>query len=62
MMSPDAGKRRDAVARNAEYLRACVAAGAKTFFICMIPEDPSRKRSENFGYMVDSYGELAGDL
>ena len=59
MMSPDAGARRDAVAQNAEYVRACVAAGAKTFFICMIPADPSRKRSENFGYMVDSYGELA---
>ncbi len=59
MMSPDAGARRDAVAQNAEYVRACVAAGVKTFFICMIPEDPSRKRCENFGYMVDSYGELA---
>ena len=59
MMSPDAGKRRDAVARNADYVRACAAAGAKTFFICMIPEDPSRPRAENFGYMVESYGELS---
>ena len=58
MISPDAGKRRDAVARNAEYLRACAAAGAKTFFIVMLPEDPSRPRAENFAYMVDSYGEL----
>ena len=31
MMSSDAGKRRDAVAANAEYVRACVAAGANTF-------------------------------
>ena len=59
MMSADAGARRDAVARNAEYVRACAAAGAKTFFICMIPEDPTRPRAENFAYMVDSYGELA---
>ena len=58
MMSPDAGKRRDAVARNAQYIRDCAAAGAKTFFICMIPEDPSRSRAENFGYMVESYSAL----
>lgn len=58
MMSSDASARRDAVARNADYIRACVAAGASTFFICMIPEDPSRPRAENFGYMVESYGEL----
>ena len=58
MMSPDAGKRAEAVARNAEYISACAAAGAKTFFICMIPEDPSRERAENFAYMVESYGEL----
>ena len=59
MMSPDAGKRRDAVARNAEYVRACAAAGAKTIFVCMIPEDPSRSRAENFAYMVESYSELS---
>ncbi|MDE2748880.1 MAG: sugar phosphate isomerase/epimerase [Chloroflexota bacterium] len=59
MMSPDAGARRDAVARNAEYIRACAAAGAKTIFVCMIPEDPARPRAENFAYMLDSYGELA---
>ena len=59
LMSPDAGQRREAVAQNAEYVRACVAAGAKTFFIVMLPQDPARSRAENFGYMVDSFGELA---
>jgi len=59
MISPDAAVRREAVARNAEYARACAAAGAVTFFIVMLPEDPSRPRAENFGYMIDSYGELA---
>lgn len=58
MMSPDAGKRREAVAQNAAYIQTCAAAGANVFFICMIPEDPSRERAENFGYMVESYGEL----
>ncbi len=59
MISPDAGARREAVSRNAEYVRDCAAAGAVTFFIVMLPEDPARSRAENFGYMVDSYGELA---
>ena len=58
MMSADAGKRREAVAQNAAYIRACAVAGAKTFFVCMIPENPSRGRAANFGYMVESYGEL----
>ena len=59
MISPDAAKRRDALARNADYVRACAAAGANTFFIVMLPEDASRPRAENFGYMVESFGELA---
>ncbi len=62
MISADAGKRRDAVARNAEYVKACAAAGAKVFFVVMLPEDAALARKENFGYMVESYGELAKTL
>ncbi len=58
MISPDKAKRREAVARNAAYVRACAAAGASGFFIVMLPEDPARKRKENFGYMVESFAEL----
>ena len=58
MMSPDAATRADAVARNAAYIQDCAAAGAKTFFICMIPQDPARPRAENFSYMVESYRAL----
>lgn len=58
MMSPKARTRRDAVARNADYINTCAAAGVKTYFICMVPEDPARERAENFAYMVESYGEL----
>ena len=58
MMSADAGKRAAAVARNAQYIEDCVAAGANTFFICMIPADPSRSRAENFDYMLESYTAL----
>ncbi len=59
MISPDAGKRKDAVAKNADYVKACVAAGANVFFMCMLPEDRSLSRAENFGYMVESYSELS---
>src|SRR5690349_12912845 len=51
MISPDAGKRKAAVAKNAEYIKASVKAGANVFFMCMVPEDASRPRKENFGYM-----------
>lgn len=58
MMSSDARTRKDAVAKNADYISACAAAGVKTFFICMIPQDPARERAENFAYMVESYSAL----
>src|SRR5262245_12741740 len=59
MISADKGKRAEAIARNSEYIRACAAAGAVNHFLVMLPEDPSRPRAENFGYMVESFGELA---
>ena len=58
MISADKGQRTDAVARNAEYIRACAAHGPMNHFIVMLPEDPSLPRAENFGYMVESFGEL----
>ncbi len=59
MLSPDAGKRKAAVARNAEYIRQAAAAGPLNHFLVMLPEDPARPRAENFGYMVESFSELA---
>lgn len=59
MISADAGKRKAAVAQNAEYIKNVAALGVSNFFICMLPEDRSLPRAESFGYMVDSYGELA---
>ncbi|MFN8420341.1 MAG: sugar phosphate isomerase/epimerase [Anaerolineae bacterium] len=58
MISPDAGKRKAAIAKNAEYIKTCAKAGLNVFFMCMMPEDAARSRKENFGYMVESYGEL----
>lgn len=62
MISSDKGKRADAIARNAEYIRACAAYGPMDHFLVMLPEHPDRPRKENFGYMVDSFGELISVL
>jgi sugar phosphate isomerase/epimerase len=59
MISPDKGKRKDAVAQNAAYINKTAAFGVRNYFMCMLPEKRDLSRTENFGYMVESYGELA---
>lgn len=59
MIAADKGRRQAAIDRNAEYIRACAKLGAMNHFLVMLPEDPSLPRAENFGYMVESFGELA---
>jgi sugar phosphate isomerase/epimerase len=62
MISADAGKRRAAIARNTEYINACAANGVRNYFLVMVPEDANAPRRENFGYMVESFGELSTAL
>jgi sugar phosphate isomerase/epimerase len=59
MIAADRGRRAEALARNAEYVRACGAFGAVNHFLVMLPENPALPRAENFGYMVESFSELA---
>ena len=59
MLSLDAAKRRDAVARNAAYVEACAAVGPLNHFVVMLPEDPDAPPQEVFKAMVSSYTELA---
>jgi sugar phosphate isomerase/epimerase len=59
MLSPDAGERAEAVAMNAELVRATAPLGKFNYFCVMLPEDPSRPRAENFGYLVETYSQLA---
>lgn len=59
LFSPDAGERREAVAKNAEYARAVAAHGVRNLFLCVLPKDPARPRVENFGYAVESFAALA---
>lgn len=56
--SPDAGKRAEAVALNAEHIKATVAAGCKNFFVLLLPPDPSKPRKENFANFVAGYSAL----
>ena len=62
MISADGGKRAEAVARNEAYVRACAELGPVNHFIVMLPADPALPRSENFGYMVESFSALAPAL
>lgn len=58
MISPDKGRRAEAVAKNSQYVRDCAAYGAVNHFVVMLPENPALPRAENFGYMVESFGQL----
>jgi sugar phosphate isomerase/epimerase len=59
LLSVDPGKRQEAVARNAERIRAMAAIGVKVFFTVVIPEDVKKTPRENFKLAVESYGTLA---
>ena len=58
LLSLDAGKRAEAVAANTAHIEACAPFGVKNYFAVMLPEDPKRARSENFGFMVESLNAL----
>lgn len=58
LLSADAGRRGEAVARAAAYVRRCAAGGVRRFLVIMLPEDPTLPREENFDHLVESYGAL----
>lgn len=57
--SPDSGERRAAVDENAAFIEAASKLGVHNFFAVMIPQDASKKRSENFEIMVEGLNPLA---
>jgi sugar phosphate isomerase/epimerase len=59
LLSSDTGKRAESLAKNAEYI---AAAGALNYFCVMLPEDASKPRAENFGYMAEGLSALAPTL
>jgi sugar phosphate isomerase/epimerase len=59
MISPDKTTRDRAIAENAQFVRSCAHLGQVNYFLVMLPEKPELPRSENFGFMVDSFRQLA---
>jgi len=57
-ISADPAKRQAALEANEDYIANAVAAGATNFFVVMLPEDPSKPRSENFEYMIEGLNLL----
>ncbi len=58
LMSPDAGRRRDAAQEKAEAIRRAADQGARLFFLCAFPEDDTLSRRDNFRFAVDGYSQL----
>ena len=58
LMSSDDAQRADAVAKNSDFIEKAAQAGARKFFTVMLPANPQLKRTENFGYMVESLQKL----
>lgn len=58
LLSADQGKRAEAVAVNAEYIRDNARLGPLNYMVVMLPEDPGLPRAQSFGAMVESYAEL----
>ena len=59
MISADGKTRARAIDTNSAYIEACAKSGVTNFFLVMLPENPELPRTENFGYMVESFTELA---
>jgi sugar phosphate isomerase/epimerase len=59
LLASDPGERRDRIASNVAYVKNLAAAGAKIFFTVLIPDDPTRKRPENYKLAVDTFAPLA---
>jgi sugar phosphate isomerase/epimerase len=59
MISPDKARREKAIATNAAFIKACAPLGQVNYFLVMLPEKPELPRAENFGYMVESFKQLA---
>ncbi|HLK16791.1 MAG TPA: sugar phosphate isomerase/epimerase, partial [Fimbriimonadaceae bacterium] len=55
LASADAGKRKEALAKNEALISAC---GAQNYFAVLLPEDASKPRAENFKLLMAGLNEL----
>lgn len=59
IMSNDPGQRKELVQKNVDYVKRLTPLGAKAFFTCIIPGDPSKPRSENHALAVECFTPIA---
>jgi len=59
VMSSDPGRRKDVLEKNLKFIKDAAAAGAKKFFTCIIPGEPSQTRAENYRLAVECFAPLA---
>jgi glycosyltransferase involved in cell wall biosynthesis/sugar phosphate isomerase/epimerase len=59
ILANDAGKRKDVLEANLKHVKEAAASGARAFFTCIIPGDPTRKRGENYALAVQCYSPIA---
>jgi sugar phosphate isomerase/epimerase len=62
LLSPDAGRRREAVDAVCAHVARCATGGVRTFMTLMLPEDPACARKDNYARMIESYGPIAQAL
>ncbi|MBI3920742.1 MAG: sugar phosphate isomerase/epimerase [Armatimonadetes bacterium] len=59
-LSADKAKRREGVAAIKKGMTRAASLGAHTIFTCLIPEDYSKSRAENFEYFKLSFPDVVG--
>ncbi|HYG77203.1 MAG TPA: sugar phosphate isomerase/epimerase [Planctomycetota bacterium] len=59
LMVSDGGKRKELIARNVAHIKEMAAAGPKVFFTCVIPDDPTRPRAENYALALEVFAPIA---
>jgi len=55
----DAGERNDRIERNIVHVKQLAAVGVRIFFTVLIPDDPTRKRPDNYKLAVETFAPLA---
>src|SRR4051812_23448825 len=59
LMDSDSGKRKELIARNVAYVKEAAELGAKIFFTCIIPADPTAPRAQNYTLAKESFTPIA---
>ena len=59
LISDDPAHQTASLAANEAFISECAKYGVTNYFAVMLPKDPKKKKTENFGLMMDSLNKLA---